>query len=158
MHVAVLCGGKGTRLGEPIKCLAEVAGRPWMDWKLEQLEGLGATHVTLVVGPFFSEFYRRYGPRLEYRLDAQTGIRDALGTWNGWWTMGDVLLDQPLVGESVMFVRRGEQIAGLWLDCGLYHGPGPWRMVETPVVPHHINDPTARGAADAHLRRHGLTG
>lgn len=158
MHVAVLCGGKGTRLGEPIKCLAEVAGRPFMDWKVEQLERCGATRLTLVVGPFLTAFYRRYGSRFEYRTDAQEGVREALGSWRGWWTWGDTLLEQPLDGEGVCFVVPGLHIAGLWLDAGLYHGPGPWRMQETAARPWHINTPTDRGVTDAHLRRHGLAG
>lgn len=156
MHVAVLCGGKGTRLGAPVKCLVEVAGRPWMDWKLEQLAQHGATRVTLFVGPHLNAFYRRYGPTVEYRTDPQHGIRAALGTWHGWWTMGDVLLDQPFVGTNVMFVRPGTQIAGLYLDCGLYHGMGPWVMQPTDAVPLDCNTPSALGEADAYLRRHGL--
>jgi len=158
VHVTVLCGGKGTRLGEPIKCLTEVAGRPFMDWKLEQLELLGASSVTLVVGPFLREFSARYGSTVGYRADSQSGIRDALGDVDGWWAMGDVLLDQPLEGVGVMFVRPGVQIAGLYLDCGLYHGPGPWRMEWTEAVPYHINTPSDLEKTGAHLRRHGLVG
>jgi hypothetical protein len=156
--VTVLCGGKGTRLGEPIKCLTEVAGRPFMDWKVEQLQLLGATAITLVVGPYLEQFRRRYGQSVFYRLDPQLGVRHAVGATEGWWTMGDVLLDQPLVGEHVMFVRPGAQIAGLFLDCGLYHGPGPWQMRETRAVPHHINTRADLEETGAHLRRHGLAG
>ncbi len=158
MHVAVLCGGRGTRLGVPIKCLAEVAGRPFMDWKLEQLERCGATHVTLFVGPFFFPFHRRYGSRVEYRTDAQAGVRDALGAWDGWWTWGDTLLEQPLEGDGVCFVVPGDHIAGLWLDAGLYHGRGPWQMRETAARPWHINTPTDLGETGAYLLRHGITG
>jgi hypothetical protein len=150
VHVAVLCGGKGTRLGAPIKCLAEVAGRPWLDWKLEQLERLGATEISLHCGPFAAEF-ARYGHRCIG--DDQTGIRAAIAGWDGWWTMGDVLLEQPLEGDGVCFVVPGEQIAGLWLDAGLYHGRGPWRMVETAAVPYHINTPQDRERAGAYLAR-----
>lgn len=154
MHVAVLCGGKGTRLGEPIKCLTEVAGRPWMDWKLEQLERCGATDITLMVGPYAEEF-ARYGLRMIE--DPQKGIGRALrglGLSVGWWTMGDVLLEQPLswpVGP-VVYVRPGEQIGGLWLDCGLYYGTGGWRMKETRAIPYHINTQADREEADAYLR------
>lgn len=157
MHVAVLCGGKGTRLGEPIKCLAEVAGRPFMDWKLEQLERCGATRVTLIVGPFFREFFRRYGSSVEYRTDSQAGIRAALDGWRGWWTWGDTLLEQPLVGENVCFVVPGEHIAGLWLDAGLYHGPGPWRMEVTAATPWQINTPTDLMRCNEDLLRYGVT-
>ncbi len=152
MRVAVLCGGKGTRLGEPVKCLTEVAGRPFMDWKLEQLERLGATAVTLVVGPH-EQAFARYG--LPMVADPQEGIQAALAACgvNAWWTMGDVLLEQPLVGVGeIVFVRPGTQVGGLWLDCGLYRGRGPWQMVETAAVPHHINTPDDLAECEAYLR------
>jgi hypothetical protein len=151
LRVAVLCGGKGTRLGAPIKCLVEVAGRPFMDWKIDQLERNGATEVHLLCGPFVAEFRKRYGFRCW--PDAQTGIRDALGSWADWWTMGDVLLEQPLSHRNAVYVVRGEQIAGLWLDAGLYHGPGPWHMVETSAHPYHINTPGDLEETGAHLHR-----
>jgi GTP:adenosylcobinamide-phosphate guanylyltransferase len=147
----VLCGGKGTRLGQPIKCLTEVAGRPFMDWKLDQLEAFGATDIHLLCGPFRDAFEERYGSRCSYRTDVQTGIRDALGVWPWWWTMGDVLLDQPLVHRNAVYVVRGEQIAGLWLDAGLYHGTGPWQMVETTARPWHINTPEDLARTEVHL-------
>jgi hypothetical protein len=157
VHVAVLCGGKGTRLGLPIKCLAEVAGRPFMDWKLEQLEGFGA-QATLLCGPFFGEFSKRYGNRVTYMPDAQRGVAEAIKGWDGWWTWGDTLLDQPLLGENVCYVVPGSHIAGLWLDAGLYHGEGPWQMQETRARPLTINTPQQLGETGATLRRHGITG
>ena len=156
MHVAVLCGGRGTRLGLPVKCLAVVAGRPFMDWKLEQLERLGASHVSLFVGPFLSEFHKRYGGRVEYRPDGQTGVRDALGSWAGWWTWGDTLLEQPLDDEGGCFVVPGDHIAGLWLDAGLYYGTGPWQMRTTTAIPWSINTPGELERCGAHLRRHSF--
>jgi NDP-sugar pyrophosphorylase family protein len=158
VQVAVLCGGKGTRLGEPIKCLAEVAGRPFMDWKIEQLERLGATDIRLVCGPFLSEFAARYGQRCTYQPDPQTGISDALGFWSGWWTWGDTLLEQKPEGENVCYVVPGVHIAGLWLDAGLYHGQGPWQLVETNARPRQINTPTDLARCSETLLRYGLTG
>lgn len=154
MRVAVLCGGKGTRLGEPVKCLTEVAGRPFMDWKIEQLERCGATDIVLYCGPFITEFATRYGSRVAYRPDDQQGISEALGWWDGWWTMGDVLLEQPLEGENVVYVVPGAQIAGLWLDAGLYHGQGPWLMKETAARPWHINTPDDLARCSENLLRH----
>lgn len=147
-----MCGGRGTRLGAPIKCLAEVAGRPFMDWKLEQLERFGATDIHLLCGPFRDAFKRRYGSRVLCEEDDQTGIRDALGYWPWWWTMGDVLLDQPLIHRNAVYVVRGEQIAGLWLDAGLYHGPGPWQMVETTAVPYHCNTSADLARCESYLK------
>lgn len=147
--VAVLCGGKGTRLGEPIKCLTEVAGRPFMDWKLEQLERCGGDP-WLIVGPF-ADAFDHYG--LPMKLDLQIGIRNAVAGWDGWWTMGDVLLEQPLdESGDVVYVRPGEQIGGLWLDCGLYRGRGPWRMVETQAIPYHINTRDDLAECESYLR------
>ncbi len=125
-----------------------------MDWKVDQLERMGATEIVLVCGPFLEEFGYRYAKQCAIWRDLQTGIRGALGTWNGWWTMGDVLLEQPLerTEGDIVFVRPGEQIGGLWLDCGLYYGRGPWRMVPTDAVPHHINDQTSLAECEAYLR------
>ncbi len=150
--VAVLCGGKGTRLGEPIKCLTEVAGRPFMDWKLDQLARMGATDVTLIVGPFERQFARYDLPMI---ADPQEGVQRALPRlWPWWWTMGDVLLEQEMHdgARDVCFVNRGTQIGGLWLDCGLYHGRGPWQMVETTARPYHINTPDDLAECETYLR------
>jgi hypothetical protein len=122
-----------------------------MDHKLDQLERLGATEIDLLCGPFKREFEARYAGRAACWADAQTGVRDAIGDHRGWWTMGDVLLGQPLDGEGVCFVTPGEQIGGLWLDCGLYHGPGPWRMVPTKAKPLTINTPEDRRGAHEEL-------
>ena len=53
-HVVVLAGGLGTRLS-PImkdtpKVLAPVAGRPFLDWKLDEFIRNAITHVTLLLG------------------------------------------------------------------------------------------------------------
>lgn len=154
MNVHVLCGGRGTRLGQPVKCLTEVAGRPFMDWKLNQLYRHGATQITLIVGPFAEDFAHYNLPMVE---DDQTGIQHALkaaGTY-GWWTMGDVLLEQPLHNTShpLVYVRPGTQIGGLWHDCGLYYGQGPWTMTITRAFPHHINTPTDLEGTSAYLHR-----
>ena len=156
MRVAVLCGGKGTRLGTPVKCLTEVAGRPFMDWKLDQLERFGADHITLVVGPFLAEFQKRYGSRVRYMEDDQSGVRNAVRHVDGWWTWGDTLLDQLPEGKNVCYVVPGDHIAGLWLDAGLYHGQGPWQMKRSAAWPLTINTPTDLERCGAHLLRLGL--
>lgn len=158
MRVAVLCGGKGTRLGEPIKCLTEVAGRPFIEWKIEQLERMGATELLFVAGPFATAF-RRYGDCV---TDGQTGIATAVEyVPDGWhWTMGDVLLEQPLepLTEPTMYVRRDSNpnIAGIYLDCGLYYGTRNFRLVETAAQPWHINTRQDLERCDENLRRHSL--
>lgn len=52
--VAILCGGKGTRLGALTettpKALVRVAGRPFIEWQLDILQRQGAKNVVLCVG------------------------------------------------------------------------------------------------------------
>lgn len=159
MRIAVLCGGKGTRLGEPIKCLTEVAGRPFMDWKLEQLKRMGAGNVYLHAGPFVNEFRKLYGSCFVVG-DSQKGIGAVVEdfAYDYHWTMGDVLLEQPLkpLTEPTMYVRRdgNPNIAGIYLDCGLYYGKSNFRLVETTAQPYHINTRSDLEVCDAYLRGH----
>jgi hypothetical protein len=37
------------------------------------------------------------------------------------------------------------------LDAGLYHGTGPWQMVETTAHPWHINTPEDLARTEVHL-------
>jgi GTP:adenosylcobinamide-phosphate guanylyltransferase len=163
MRVAVLCGGKGTRLGEPIKCLTEVAGRPFMDWKIEQLEWAGATDIQLLCGPYEKEFRKRYGARVwKVTPDNQSGVANALRVVNhGWWTWGDTLIAVRLwaPNESVMLVTRhpSANLAGIWLVVGLYYVKRLHRLIETKHGPYHINTREDLEATDAHIRRHGIT-
>lgn len=53
--VVVLAGGRGTRLAAVTgadlpKALVPVAGRPFIDWKLDELQEAGATEVVVLVG------------------------------------------------------------------------------------------------------------
>jgi hypothetical protein len=166
MRVAVLCGGKGTRLGEPIKCLTEVAGRPFMDYKLDQLRFQGAHQIHLICGPFINDFIERYSndPSLTFSTDPQLGILPALQAVHPaqWWTMGDVLCDFGQFwtpGTSTMLVQRGlpnPNIAGIYLDCGFYFGKANFTMVEVSegVVPLTINTREDLERTDEALRRY----
>ncbi len=169
--VAVLCGGNGTRLGLPIKCLAEVAGRPFLDWKLEQLERHGADDIVLLVAHGADEIRGRYGDRCRYYED------DGNGPWEAhtaaslygphWVTYGDVLLDAPLTHADYpyMYVTANSpdepyNLARVLLDCGLYYIRNRSTLFRYRHTPHRtwqINDPESLRRADAHLRRHGLS-
>ena len=53
-HAVVLAGGLGTRiasvLGTRPKALADVAGRPFLEWKLDELRRNSIDHVTFLLG------------------------------------------------------------------------------------------------------------
>ena len=129
-----------------------------MDWKLEQLERMGAREIWLICGPFTDEFEARYGDFCDIYTDNQTGIANALGVvrQDMHWTMGDVLLEQPLIklNEPTMYVRRDNNpnIAGIWLDCGLYYGKSGFKLVETDAEPYHINTHADLQRCHAYLR------
>ena len=54
MEAIVLAGGQGTRLRSVVpdlpKCMAPVAGRPFLEWQLEMLAQCGFTRVILALG------------------------------------------------------------------------------------------------------------
>lgn len=145
MNVYVLCGGKGTRLGEPVKCLTDINGTPFIEKKIEWLRRDGAKRITLLVGPYVQEFAYL---RLPMISDEQTGIPNALRYVpdNTWWTMGDVLMRHRLnePDSPRMIVKRSgdhPNIAGIYLDCGLYYGKQDFTLVETREATHTINTP-----------------
>lgn len=165
MHVAVFCGGKGSRLGVPVKCMVETAGRPWMDWKLDQLERCGASRVTLLVAHGADEFRTRYGNRVEFVADGGTEIPWGNVPDGAWWTYGDVLVEVPLwvPEEPTLVVTRNSpreplNIGGKYLDAGLGFGLMPWMLHEVPVRTWQINTPESWGEADAYLRGYRVVG
>lgn len=62
---AVLCGGQGTRLrpviGDLPKCLAPVAGKPFLEYILEHLKEQGIVKVVLCVGYGAEQVEDRFG-------------------------------------------------------------------------------------------------
>ena len=145
MHVTVLCGGKGTRLGaDRPKCLVEVAGRPFIEHKLDQLRQQGATAFQLAVGPYGADFAYL---GLTMILDLQTGITGCRDWLKGWWTMGDALFTDPpeiwaRKSSPLYLVKKaGGNVGGLYEDCGLYRGTNWNRILHVPGRMYTINTP-----------------
>jgi len=66
-QVALLVGGRGTRLG-PLtealpKPLAPVAGRPFLDWQVEEVARFGFARITLLAGYMAEQIVARYHGR-----------------------------------------------------------------------------------------------
>jgi NDP-sugar pyrophosphorylase family protein len=122
LPVAVLAGGLGTRLrlvtGETLpKALVPVAGRPFIDHKLEELHGRGAGEVVLLVGHGGDALRTHvgdgaaFGLRVTYLEDGPT----LLGTGGAllralpmlgdtfWTTYGDTLLSVDTASAEAQF-------------------------------------------------------
>ncbi len=159
--VAVLAGGKGTRLGyDGQKCLAPVAGRPFLDWKLDRLLMVGATELHLLVS---------------YRAD---DVRDLVGDdWFGvpvtyhydnganrvhahhcadlpffhWLTYGDCLLDVPLVYRPWPYRYTNTEFA----DAGVMFCWGRssrFAPRKTEARSYHLNTRADLAECEAYLR------
>jgi hypothetical protein len=172
-----MCGGRGTRLGTPIKCLTEIQGRPFMDWKLAQLRTQGFTQITLAVGPHFAEFFKVYQDSVGYICDDQTGVEAVARSLPQpmWWCNGDTLLvlgehnqaptltnpaegygPCPTFGVATTHLIEPANVPGGWLDAGFYYGAPPfdeWRIVETR--PYHINTWDDYETTDRYLSAYG---
>src|SRR5438309_149801 len=81
----VLCGGRGTRLTPVVsdrpKAMAEVAGRPFLEWPLRALRGAGVRRFVLATGHLGSQLQEYFGDgsRLNVSL-TYSHEQTALGT------------------------------------------------------------------------------
>jgi NDP-sugar pyrophosphorylase family protein len=132
--VVVLAGGLGTRLA-PVtgdaapKALVAVAGRPFVDWKLDELRAAGATDVLVLTGHHGDAVAAHvgngtpFGLRARCRRDATgpvgTGgaVRDALDELppQFWVTYGDSLMTVDLAaGERRLAATSGTALMTVW--------------------------------------------
>jgi NDP-sugar pyrophosphorylase family protein len=124
--VAILAGGKATRLGaltaERPKALIEVAGRPFIDHQLDLLKRHGAERVVLCIGHFGEQIEAhvgdgsRYGLSVTYAYDGPVlqgtagAIRDAVDHLGDicWVVYGDSYLDFDYSAAAAAFEGRLE--------------------------------------------------
>ncbi len=125
--LAILAGGLATRL-RPItetipKSLVAVAGRPFIEHQLEQLQREGIRHVVLCVG-YLGEMVRdvvgdgsRFGLRVDYSFDGPTllgtggALRQALPLLGDTFFVlyGDSYLPIPFAPVAETFLKSGKQ-------------------------------------------------
>ena len=122
----VLCGGIGTRLADAVpdrpKALAEVAGRPFIEWVLLGLRSQGVTDVTLATGHRGDQIEERLadgghlGLRLRYSrepvpLGTAGALRYALATLRGDVLVvnGDTFCEVPVA--RMIAAHRGRRDA-----------------------------------------------
>jgi NDP-sugar pyrophosphorylase family protein len=126
--VAVLAGGLGTRMAKRTgprlpKALLEVAGRPFIDFKLAQLAAEGATRVVMLLGHGAEAIVEHVGDGAAYGLGIEvlsdgevllgTGgaVRRALSQLGDvfWVTYGDTYLSVPMSEVEEAFRRAGRK-------------------------------------------------
>lgn len=110
MECIVLAGGLGTRLrgvvGECPKCLAPVAGRPFLDWLLDNLELCGFNHILLSLG-HGSDAVRAFVAQRASRAEIECIVEsEPLGTG------GAIRLALGHAREDSVFVLNGDT----WFD------------------------------------------
>jgi len=124
LPAVILAGGLGTRLADVTgglhpKALVEVAGRPFIDWKLAELAAAGITDVLLLVGHHGDAVATHvgdgtaFGVRARFLADGDvllgTGgsIRRALPELPDafWVTYGDSLLRVDVAAAETAFAR-----------------------------------------------------
>jgi NDP-sugar pyrophosphorylase family protein len=130
LPTAVLVGGLGTRVrhltGDEVpKALLRVAGRPFIDHKLEELHRAGVTHVVLLVGHGADQLVAHvrdgseYGVHVRYSCDGPTPRGTAGAVYGAlpllgpafFLTYGDTLLDVPVA--SVADALRSTACSGV---------------------------------------------
>ena len=87
MECVVLAGGKGTRLKSVVadlpKCMAEVAGKPFLSYIISSLENVGFHHIILSLG-FMHEVVEEWVASLECRARITCVVENVpLGTGGG---------------------------------------------------------------------------
>ena len=127
MECIVLAGGLGTRLrgvvGELPKCLAPVAGRPFLGWVLDNLELCGFNHIILSLGygsGAVQVFVAQRNGAAEFECVVE---REPLGTG------GAIRLALTRAREEAVFVLNGDT----WFDLSFHE------MLEA----HHASGATA---------------
>ena len=100
MKVVIMAGGKGTRIAtiknDVPKPMIPIAGKPILEWQIENLKACGLTDITLVIG--YLGDGSRFGVRIDYFVeDTPLGTAGALFKMNlteDFLLMcGDVILD-----------------------------------------------------------------
>ncbi len=164
LPAVILAGGLGTRLADVTgdaqpKALVEVAGRPFIDWKLDELAAQGITDVLLLVGHHSDAIVDHvgdgaaFGVRARFLADGPTllgtggSIRRALPDLPAafWVTYGDSLLSVDVAAAERAFARSGcAALMTVWHNRGAL-GPSN-ALVRDDLVAAYSKQPLPVGA------------
>lgn len=111
----ILAGGKGTRLSSVVqdrpKPMAEVEGRPFIEWLIRQLRAQGITRIILSTGYMAETFEAYFGSGRRLGVEMVYSREEApLGTG------GALRLALPHVRSENVLVMNGDSFCGFALD------------------------------------------
>lgn len=111
----ILAGGRATRLAGVVddrpKALADIAGRPFLDWQLDYLAGQGVDRAILALGhlaaPIIDRYGNGYGP---LRVDC---VVEPMPLGTG----GAIRHALTVAGSDVAYVLNGDSLAPVALSA-----------------------------------------
>jgi dTDP-glucose pyrophosphorylase len=147
MKALILAGGRGKRLearsAERNKCMLEFAGKPLIEWSLDNCVATGPEEIVVVVGYLAEQIINHYGNayrgvRIRYAIQReQHGLVQAIETAAPFLDgadfmllLADEILLQPNHAEMVERFRRGDVFA----LCGLTVAPDEQAVRKTYAV------------------------
>ena len=147
MKALILAGGRGKRLearsAERNKCMMEFAGKPLIEWSLDNCVGTAPEEIVVVVGYLAEQIINHYGNayrgiRIRYAIQReQHGLVHAietaapfLGYSDFMLLLADEILLDPNHAAMVERFRQGDAFA----LCGLTIAPDPQAVRKTYAV------------------------
>lgn len=116
MQAVIMAGGKGTRLkaitnDEIPKPMAPVAGRPILEWQIEQLREQGVTDIVLIIGHLGEKIREYFGDGASFGVSLHYIVETTpLGT------AGALSLLPPFLRESTFLLVFGDVLFQIDLD------------------------------------------
>lgn len=121
----ILAGGLGTRLRSAVpdlpKCLAPIAGRPFLEWQLRSLAERGVNHFVLALGYGADQVLESLARPWARSLSISTVIeRELLGTGgSAYYAMTATGLDEALIANGDTFLGGSLQAMLAPLDFSI---------------------------------------
>jgi dTDP-glucose pyrophosphorylase len=147
MKALILAGGRGKRLearsAERNKCMIEFAGKPLIEWSLENCVGTAPEEIVVVVGYLAEQIINHYGNsyrgiRIRYAIQReQRGLVHAIETAAPFLGSSDFMLllaDEILLDPNHRAMVERFRQGGVFALCGLTIAPDPQAVRKTYAV------------------------
>jgi UDP-N-acetylglucosamine diphosphorylase / glucose-1-phosphate thymidylyltransferase / UDP-N-acetylgalactosamine diphosphorylase / glucosamine-1-phosphate N-acetyltransferase / galactosamine-1-phosphate N-acetyltransferase len=147
MKALILAGGRGKRLegcsAERNKCMIEFAGKPLIEWSLENCVATGPEEIVVVVGYLAEQIINQYGTsyrgiRIRYAIQReQRGLVHAIHTAASFLGGSDFMLllaDEILLDPNHRAMVERFRQGGVFALCGITIAPDAQAVRRTYAV------------------------